>query len=110
MNVIFFLKQKGSPYMEEVNSWIMLMLQMGFHEQWVSSLLPNASSCATLNKIVDSHGNKNVMLLFSDTQVIFAMTLLGLAASILCFIFEKSGQEIIQLGIGGSSNPDPEKL
>jgi hypothetical protein len=74
--------------MEEANSWILLMLQMGFHEQWMNELMPNASGCDTIPEIVQSHGSRSVSLKMEETQGLFSMCLIGLAGAIFFFFFE----------------------
>ena len=64
------------------------MLQMGFHEQWMKELMPNATSCETLSSIVASHGRKSVGLVLEETQGLFTMCLIGLALALTVFMSE----------------------
>jgi hypothetical protein len=41
---------------------------MGFIQNWIDQLTPNASSCALLSDIVASHGKKEVGLALEETQ------------------------------------------
>jgi hypothetical protein len=49
MYFLFFLSLSDSPYMGQLNQWIMLVLQMhGMQERWIGQLMPNATKCARL--------------------------------------------------------------
>ena len=56
MNARLFSSQEHSPYLDEVNRWIMEVLQRGFHMSWISHLMPNATNCKGLDKIIASRG------------------------------------------------------
>lgn len=101
--------QPGSPYLEEVNYWLLLLLQMGFHENWISRLMPNATNCKGLDAIISSHGRKDLSLTFFNVSGLFSFLLLGLLAAILGFGVETCARvccpgKKINFGSGKNAN------
>ncbi len=74
-----------SPYLPEVNSWIMLSLQMGIQTSWIKALMPNATRCDTLSKIVASKGKTSHTLVVYELAAVFGMFVLGLGMAVPWF-------------------------
>ena len=83
--------KEGSPHLADVNRWIQLMLQMGFHERWIDNLMPNATKCDGIDSIIASHEQKSsssASLTLLQTSGLFLILLMGLSISVFVFGME----------------------
>ena len=82
--------QKRSPYVNEFNKHIRLMIEMGLIKKWMESSLGQADKCSNLAKILKSHERKEVVLNLRETGTFFFMALCGTVATMLLFGSEKA--------------------
>ena len=84
--------QIGSSYLEEINSWILMMHQYGlhFHDSSLIKETPNTTYCDNIHKIIESRGSDNKKLTLIQTAGLFLPFLCGIAVSSLVFLIESS--------------------
>ena len=96
--------QKHSPYLREINEKLEQITESGTTAHLFNAMIPNASRCDTIRKVVASHDQALVKFHYEDTETFFLLISCGLAVAAAVFIFEvKLFGERIQLIKGMSA-------
>ena len=80
--------QKHSPYLREINEKLEQITESGTTAHLFNAMIPNASRCDTIRKVVASHDQALVKFHYEDTETFFLLISCGLAVAVGVFIFE----------------------
>ena len=80
--------QKRSPYLKEINEKLEQLTESGTTAHLFNTMIPNASRCDTITKVVASHDEELVKFTYEDTEAFFILISCGLAVTVGVFIFE----------------------
>lgn len=104
MLLYLLLFQKHSPYPKEINEKLKQLTESGSTAYMFNAMIPNASRCDTIRKVVASHDEGLVKFYYEDLETFFILISCGLAVAAAVFIFEvKLFGERIQLIKGMSA-------
>ena len=99
--------QKGSPFLEDFNSFIHLSKQLGLIEKSYYDNLPNATKCKTISDVYNSHaeGNHEVVVELNDIYGMMGLLGLGVGWSLATFIAE-AALSLFKVLIGGQKSQE----
>ena len=80
--------QKNSPYIEEVNSHLQDLVELGFFQRWKAESLGNATKCDTLSKKLNSRQETLTVLNMSHVGSTFVLTMGGLVVGGITYLCE----------------------
>ena len=83
-----YLLQKGSPYIDLVNTQLYSLHEQGLLSRWINEMVSNSSSCDSIRKVVSSHGSPTAILGLGEVWSFFLIIGCGLAISFTIFSFE----------------------
>ena len=79
--------QKQSPYLDEINSFIDIVKQMGLILQSYYKNLPNATKCNSISEVFESHEEKNVRVRVELNTIYGMLVILGIGGVVALITF-----------------------
>ena len=79
--------QKQSPYLDEINSFIDIVKQMGLILQSYYKNLPNATKCNSISEVFETHEEKNVRVRVELNTIYGMLVILGIGGVVALITF-----------------------